>query len=171
MGATSKYDRAVCENVKLRPLCLSYVAKGRVFTLGLIISGIALVVLGVCCSAISVCFLIRKTALRESDTNEKLRHYCKETLKPKGTTVTMCDDHPNVDNFKSKRRKLFSWSDTFSWKSFSKSVLIEPEETQMQNDILFKELTKVMTKHKPDKEDEPSPTKSAESTYFKLPFK
>lgn len=83
----------------------------------------------------------------------------------------------------------------------SKSVLIEPEETQFQNEMLFKErltnvvliltkfnlnkkkftkigkpfyqeISKVMTRKKSIKEEEENPLKPVtESTYFKLPFK
>jgi len=57
-------------------------------------SGTGLLFLGILGSIISICFLIRKTILREIEANEKLRHYCKETLKPKGTAISICDDEP-----------------------------------------------------------------------------
>lgn len=176
-NTTSKYDEKICANQtkpESRLMCFSYIQNGRLISFGLVIAGIVLLVLGICCSTVSVCHLLRKTLLREAEANEKLRHYCKETLKPKGTTISMCTDHPSVDSFanSSKKRSFFRWSGSISWKSFSKSVLIEPEETQFQNEMLFKEISKVMTRKKSIKEEEENPLKPVtESTYFKLPFK
>lgn len=167
---TSKYDQSLCEQVELRASCLAFIRNGRIVTLGLVVSGVCLLVLGILCSILSICHLIRKTVLREVEANEKLRHYCKETLKRKGTSISICDDHPQVDGCSHKpKKKFFSWSSSVTWKSFSKSILIEPEETQFQNDILFNELSKVMSQKKTIKEE--TPKSVPDSTYFTLPFK
>ena len=41
-------------------------------------------------------------------------------------------------------RPKFNWKDSVSWKSFSRSILVESEEASAHNDYIIAEITKVI---------------------------
>jgi len=153
---------------------------GRVLTLGTILLGSVLFLIGSLCSCISVFYLIRKSLEQESKARSRLAHHCHEKLTPKSSCVSCGEkgSHKttcvhNVSEDKENRRRKFRWRDSLSWKSFSKSILVESEEATAHNEYLIAEISKVI-KHIPrssSHESARSKLDLSDSNYFKLPFR
>merc|ERR1712008_422127 len=62
--------------------------------------------------------------------------------------------------------------ESLSWKSFSKSILVESDDSQMQNELLIAELSKALEEtSKNETKNKPERVETSQNHYFQIPFK
>ena len=62
--------------------------------------------------------------------------------------------------------------ESLSWKSFSKSILVESDDSQMQNELLIAELSKALEEtSKNETKNKSERVETSQNHYFQIPFK
>jgi len=181
-----KYSILSCDKYKSTWPCTFFFENGYYLSIALVLIGIGLFSLGTICSFISVFYLIRKTMENENKKRHDLKHFCQTKLHKKRESSVSCSDksdHCTTEcvsdsseeatlKRKSQRRprKNLVTLESLSWKSFSKSILVESEDSQIQNELLIAEISKALKADPKDKMQKPK-NQHEDNHYFQIPFK